>query len=525
MNKLKYIIIFASITILSIFTFIFANSIDFDIKINGEAFNVPKEMGQIHIKDGRTMVPLRAFTEKLGWNVNWNNDEQSITIPYNDGNIIMKIDQNTYTNEKNEKIDLDVAPYILDDRTYLPLRALTEALGYHLEYDNSSNVHKILIDKLDDSQKSTYTIMLYMDGSDLETSSSAGTDTINEIISASTGDNINILVKTGGSEYWYKDGISPNSNQIHLIKNGKFTTIEANLGLKSMGESSSLSDFIEYATKNYSADKYALIFWSHGFGSIKGIGYDTLFNNDGLTLPEIKQALELTKPNFEFVGFDACLMSTIEVADVFKNYSKYLLASEDFVSAESWEYKSWLNELNKNTNMSAKDLSKVIADNYKAKYKFTEPVLAALDLSQMDNINKQLADLSEEMISVINRWNFEDVLNARYNTFGFGDIGVKNGPLDMVDIISLSRALDEYIYPLNGTEKLTEAIKSAVYPNSPYDDKNINGLSIFFPYKTMIDIDENMAIYKEIGFNDRYMDLLDLYIEKLIEYNKQFVIE
>lgn len=115
MNKLKYIAIFASITILSIFTLIFANSINFDIKINGEAFNVPKEMGQIHIKDGRTMVPLRAFTEKLGWNVNWDNDEQSITIPYNDGNIIMKINQNTYTNEKNEKIDLDVAPYILDE--------------------------------------------------------------------------------------------------------------------------------------------------------------------------------------------------------------------------------------------------------------------------------------------------------------------------------------------------------------------------------------------------------------------------
>lgn len=521
MKRLKYIVIFISLMGLSVFSLIFANPVSFDIKINGEDFKVPKEMGQVHIKDNRTMVPLRAFSEKLGWNVNWNQTDQSITIPYNNGNIIMKVNQNTYINQNNEQIDLDVAPYILNDRTYLPLRAFTEALGYQLEYDNSSNVHKILINKLNNS---TYTIMLYMDGSDLESSNRAGTSTINEIISANTGDNINVVVQTGGSKRWFKEGISSETNQIHLIKNGKITTVESNLGLKSMGDSSTLSEFIDYTMKNYSADKYALIFWSHGFGSVKGIGYDTLFDYDSLTLPEIKTALEATKPNFEFVGFDACLMSTIEVADVFKNYSKYLLASEDFVSSKSWEYKSWLNKLNENIEMSAQDLSKLIADNYKSKYNFTEPVLAAIDLSQMENINNCLAELSEEMITVINRWDFEDVLNARYNTFGFGDLGVKNGPLDLVDIISLSKSFDEYIYPLNGTEKITEAIKKAVYPNSTYEDSQINGLSIFFPYKTMIDIDESMAVYKEIGFNSKYMDLLDLYIEKLIEYNSQFII-
>lgn len=521
MKKSKYILIFISIIALSVFTFIFAKSASFDIKINGENFTVPKEMGQIHIKDGRTMVPLRAFSERLGWTVNWDSQQQSITIPDGDKNIIMKINQNTYTNQNNEQIDLDVAPYILNERTYLPLRALTEALGYHLEYDNSSNVHKILINKI---TADTFTIMLYMDGSDLESSNGSATSTINEIISANTGDNINIVVQTGGSKHWFKDGISSSSNQIHLIKNGEFKTVESNWGFKSMGESSTLSEFIDYTMKNYSADKYALIFWSHGFGSVKGIGYDTLFNYDGLTLPEIKKALEITKPNFEFVGFDACLMSNIETADMLKDYSKYLLASEDFVSSKSWEYKSWLNKLNENTNISAQDLTKIIADNYKAKYNFTEPVLACVDLSQMDNINKCLDELSEEMISVINRWNFEDVINARYNTLGFGDLGVKNGPLDLVDIISLSKSFDEYIYPLNGTEKITEAIKKAVYPNATYEDSEINGLSIFFPYKTMIDIDESMAVYKEIGFNNKYMDLLDLYIEKLTEYNSQFVI-
>lgn len=520
MKNKKYLLTFLVLLISGLFIFAFSKPNTFDITINGESFVIPQEMGQVQLKNKTTMVPLRAFTEKLGWDIEWNQITKTITIPYKSGNIVMKVGEDTYTNEKNEIVNLIVAPYISDERVYLPLRALTEALGYSLEYDNSSNVHKIAINKL--KSDTTYTIMLYINASDLESEGSAATSTINEIINSNTDENINILVQTGGSTSWGKPEISNKSNQIHLINNGEFTTV-SDLGSKNMGESSTLSEFIDYSIANYSADKYALILWSHGFGPIGGIGYDSLFNNDGLTLPELKIALDNKPIKYEFIGFDSCLMGSIEMATLLKDYTDYFLASEDLVMSGSWDYKTWLTKLSEDIDINTKDLGKIIADSYQSKYNYSEPVLCLTDLTKIDEVNKQISNLSQELIELLKRWPFEDIYNARYNTSGFGDTGLEDGPVDMVDIIELSRMIDKHIYEHHNTETVTNALKNAIYPISPYTDQPTNGLSIYFPFKNTFDIEQKLDLYKQINFNSDYIEFLDLYVDKLIEYKNQFI--
>lgn len=513
-------ILFASIII----SFAFANQQQFDIKINNEPFVISPEMGEVHIKNGRVMVPLRAFIDNLKLDINWNSDTKTISIPYKSGIVSMEIDKDTYINQRNEVINLDSPPYILDGRTYIPLRALAEILDYELEYTTLFDTHKISLTKLE-TPKSKYTIMIYINASDLESSYGSATDSINEIISSNVGDDINIIVETGGTTNWKKSEISESSNQRHLIKNGELVTVENDLGIKNMGDSQTLADFIDYSVENYEAEKYALILWSHGFGPVDGFGADSLFDNDSLTLLELEEALQNKPVKYEFIGFDSCLMGSIETATLFKDYSKYLIASEDLVYSGSWDYRTWILQLNLNPDIEAYELGKLIVDSYQKKYNYSEPVLALTDLSQIDNINKELSNLSVELIELIERWPFEEFYNARYNTSGFADIGLKAGAADMVDIIELSRVIDEYIYPQIYTEKLTQALEKAVYPKSPYNDTPTNGLSIYLPFKNMLDIDNRMEIYKQTKFNQDYLNFLELYVAKLKEYNEQFIIK
>ena len=70
--------------------------------------------------------------------------------------------------------------------------------------------------------------------------------------------------------------------------------------------------FLPGASKAYPADKYIALLWDHGGGSVAGIAADQLHNGDMLDLKELAQGISMAGQQFELVGFDACLMSTLE---------------------------------------------------------------------------------------------------------------------------------------------------------------------------------------------------------------------
>ena len=71
-----------------------------------------------------------------------------------------------------------------------------------------------------------------------------------------------------------------------------------------------------------------VVFWNHGGGSLSGVCCDEINENDALTLPEINSSLSSVYQNmtdqFEFIGFDACLMGTIETANIASTYARYM---------------------------------------------------------------------------------------------------------------------------------------------------------------------------------------------------------
>lgn len=119
----------------------------------------------------------------------------------------------------------------------------------------------------------------------------------------------------------------------------------------SMGDAENLADFLSFAKENYPAEKTAVIFWNHGGGSVSGIAFDEIYGFDSLTLDELYAAFtSVWEPSvdnqpLELVGFDACLMATVDVAYTFNDIARYLVASEEVEPGNGWYYSQWVGAL------------------------------------------------------------------------------------------------------------------------------------------------------------------------------------
>ena len=105
---------------------------DIQVKLDGKtlSFDVPPQ-----IINDRTMVPLRAIFEALGAEVEWENETQTATATKDGITVSVTIDSNKM--QKNaEEIELDVPARLVEDsRTLVPLRAISEAFGCQVEWN------------------------------------------------------------------------------------------------------------------------------------------------------------------------------------------------------------------------------------------------------------------------------------------------------------------------------------------------------------------------------------------------------
>lgn len=89
------------------------------------------------IKNDRTLVPLRAVLEAMGAEVSWNESEHRITVLLNGRSMELQIGA-TEMLADNERVTLDTAPEIINDRTMVPIRAIAEAGGCKVSWDGEN---------------------------------------------------------------------------------------------------------------------------------------------------------------------------------------------------------------------------------------------------------------------------------------------------------------------------------------------------------------------------------------------------
>ena len=350
--------------------------------------------------------------------------------------------------------------------------------------------------------KDTVTLMIYMCGTDLESSYSMATKDLTEMTNASWGDNVHVIVYTGGCSRWRNSIISNSKNQIYEVQSGGLKCLVSDMGSASMTKPSTLTSFIQWCAEHYPANRNELILWDHGGGSVSGYGYDEKYQSSGsMTLDGIAKALGDAGVTFDFIGFDACLMATLETGLMLDDYADYLIASEETEPGIGWYYTNWLNALGKNTSIATVDLGKTIVDDFVTTCASgaagQAATLSVVDLAELSaTAPAALKDFSQSLSALITDNNYQQVSTARNNSREFA----RSSKIDQVDLVDFAQRVGT-----SEAQSLANALLSAVkYNRTSSGMSGSNGVSIYFPYRKTSDVDKAVSTYSAIGMDESY---------------------
>ena len=348
----------------------------------------------------------------------------------------------------------------------------------------------------------TATRMVYMCGADLESRSGMATSDLQEMAAADLGSNVNIIVYTGGCTSWRNSAVSSSVNQIYQVQKGGLVRLVENAGTAPMTDPDTLTEFIQFCSKNFPANRRDLILWDHGGGSVTGYGYDEKYPRSGaMSLSGVDQALKKAGVTFDFIGFDACLMATVETALMLDDYADYLIASEETEPGVGWYYTNWLTALSRNTSMSTLEIGKKIADDFvdvcAEKCRGQKTTLSVIDLAETAaTVPSALADFAKSTTDLIRNDAYKTVSDARYQTREFA----QSSAIDQVDLVHLAKKMGT-----SAGDQLAEALLSAVkYNRTSSNMTNAYGVSIYFPCRRTSKVDAAVNTYKQIGMDDAY---------------------
>ena len=250
-----------------------------------------------------------------------------------------------------------------------------------------------------------------------------------------------------------------------------------------MGDAETLTDFLLWGQKEYPCEQNMLILWDHGGGSAKGVCFDENYAFDSLSLTELKEALDAAAlhQKLDFITYDACLMATIEVISVMKDYADYMIASEEMIPGGGMDYQALCETFA--SDRSNEEIGKSICDAFMDKCaktsKDTYSTLSLIDLSHSDELVNQFDACSAFLNKMADTENFFSHLTAaakKREKFGmdhpFDD---SSNMVDMVNFFDL--AWDEGLSMVD----LISAVDKAVPYIVNSGNRNNEGVSFYYP--------------------------------------------
>jgi len=239
----------------------------------------------------------------------------------------------------------------------------------------------------------TWAIYWYLCGTDLESRAGLASGDLAELTSVTLPPNVQVVIETGGAYEWRDPRVDPDAQCRFLYSGDRLQLIEKKPSAN-MGRSETLADFLRFCRTNYPADHEAVILWDHGGGSVGGVICDEKYGMDSMDLLDVRRALEAVyepnekKPPLDLIGFDACLMATIETAASLRGIARYLVASEELEPGCGWEYAGMMQALADQPRLNAARLGKAICDAYAAGCNAVgqawDITLSCIDLTRID---------------------------------------------------------------------------------------------------------------------------------------------
>lgn len=383
----------------------------------------------------------------------------------------------------------------------------------------------------------SWAVYWYLCGSDLESNGGFATNDLSELMEVELPENVNVVIETGGSAVWQNDLMDADKLQRWLYNSEGLQLVDEQPSA-SMGEAQTLADFLSFAKENYPAEKTAVVFWNHGGGSVTGAAFDEIYGYDSLTLDEMYQAFSsvwnpsMEKQPLELIGFDTCLMATVDVAYTFADLAHYLVASEETEPANGWYYSQWLGTLAQNPSMNGEELGKVICDAYYA---------GCEEVGTQDNTTLSLTDLTkvQTLLDAYDTFGAEALAAACtdpgfFSQFGrvaaqsenYGGNTKEQGYTNMVDLGHMARqsvgmlgsaqevldALDDCVLYQVGGQYRTEATGLSCYYSYNGDVEDFNSYAglgagvafkYFYSYELTGELDDSgMAYIADMDFEE-----------------------
>ncbi len=347
-------------------------------------------------------------------------------------------------------------------------------------------------------------VALYMVGSDLESDEgAAGTKSLKQILAGWRGlsdaekDKIAVVVAFGGSTKSGWKGMKI-ANLDQLSRDEKARGFGSDSGEDAylvradganMCHPNTLGYFLRYVRDGYV--KHAarvLVFWDHG-GAYNGYGTDTNFAKAGLSLDELAAALP-KGGRFDVIGFDTCLMASMEVIAMAKSHGRYLLASEENSPGHGWNWTATIQAFARRDGVAA--ASRAIIDNFVRNDSHGEASTGkTLSLVDMDagvqdpilaRLNAAAKDLSENLAR--NKHYSQAVIAAVKQSREYG-ASPKESTRDTVDLKHFAQIVRKNLAAAEARQRLHSLIealdKAVLYNKEDGTRPNSFGISIIPP--------------------------------------------
>jgi len=203
--------------------------------------------------------------------------------------------------------------------------------------------------------------------------------------------------------------------------------------IQNTGSVEAFIDFVSFAKKNHEAKHYVVVLNGHALGvedfpgnegetaEVSPMGNASAAGNlpsatgsllidknpaDGLTNRELKEAIDrareiLAVDRIDIVGFDACLMSMIEIAMQIRESTALMVGSEQTIPSKGWPYSAIIPHLIANPGIEPRQLASLMVDEYLKFYDSSpDKEQIAAEIVQRVN-NDSTVDLQEQIVGAL----------------------------------------------------------------------------------------------------------------------------
>ena len=328
---------------------------------------------------------------------------------------------------------------------------------------------------------------------------------LDEIFTVELPENVKIIIQTGGANDWSNAMVNPNRSQRFIYDKDGLRMLEDN-HIQNMGDGQTFADFLKYCKDEHPADHTMLSVWNHGGGAF-GFANDEIYGMDGITLAECEAALaqvfiaDEDNPPFELIGFDACLMASMEVAEALHGYGRFMAASEEIEGGDGWNYTAWLSELAANPGMNGAQVGKAIADSFVEYYAEQtiqlswmgadfESTFSVVDLNKAHEVYEAYMDLMRRALQDMGE---NTGVIAQLSQAACGSIHYSGDSYDVINTLDLGQFMMNLSaeYPEEAGKVLSKLEDAVIYNRAFSYAADSMGLSVYYP----ANIDDIYGIY------------------------------